>query len=95
MKVLAGCVTLFVVYAAFALFWPLLGIADGFICGWVLANVFPWAGEYVVKGLQLLRVEVALSQLPMLAAVLGFLGGFFKSSLSTSKLKSQSKGEGS
>ena len=76
-----------VVLLALALVTPLLYLLGGFITGWILANVFPWAGEYVVAGLRFLNIEIALSQLPMFTAILGFVGAFFKTSVSTHKHK--------
>jgi hypothetical protein len=81
--IIGGVATLVLI----ALIMPLIYLFGGFLTGWVLANVFPWAGEYLVTGLRFLHIEVTLSQLPMFTAILGFIGAFFKASVSTHKHK--------
>jgi len=57
----------------------------GAFTGWVLSNIFIFAGNWLIDGMNLFHVEVTLIQLPLLTATLGFIGGFFKSSTSSSK----------
>lgn len=79
------CLGVFVASAGVFFVSLLLSVFGGWITGWCLQHIFPWAGEYVVRGLQLLHFEVQMTQLPMFTAVLGFVGGFFKSVSSSSK----------
>ena len=44
--------------------------------GWISKIVI---GNYIVKGFALLGITVPLDKIPLLAGVLGWIGGFFKS----------------
>ena len=70
-----------------AILTPLIYALGGFFTGWVLAQVFPVAGQWVVSGAGYLGVEISREALPMLGAFLGFVGAFFKST-QTNKNKS-------
>ena len=65
--------------AGLAIITPLLYAAGGYLTGWVLSVVFPFAGQWIVNGADVLGIEIALSSLPVIGATLGFLGSFFKS----------------
>lgn len=49
--------------------------------GWVAKVII---GNYIVNGLNLIGIVITKDQIPLLAGVLGWIGGFFKT-LSTSK----------
>lgn len=67
---------------------PLLyAIGRGFT-GWVLTNVFSFAGQWVVDGAKFFGLNIPLGDLPYVGAFLGFLGSFFKTSVSKSESKS-------
>ena len=60
------------------LFVPLLMAVGGYITGWVLATIFPFAGNWIVSGASALGLEISLADLPTIGAFLGFVGAFFK-----------------
>ena len=64
---------------AFACVWPVSSFVIGAFTGWLASSVFVFFGNWLVSGLALLGVKVALVDLPLLTATLGFIGGFFKS----------------
>ena len=64
--------------AILALITPLLYALGGFITGWVLVVVFPFAGDWIVSGANSLGVEITLGMLPHIGAALGFTGSFFR-----------------
>lgn len=72
--IIIGALTIFVI----ALLMPLAYAMSGYFAGWVLAKVFPVAGNWVVAGLNLFGFEIMLKNLPVLGAALGFVGTFFK-----------------
>ena len=61
-----------------AILAPLGYAAGGYLTGWVLAEIFTFAGQWIVNGLNALGIEIALNALPGIGAALGFLGSFFK-----------------
>ena len=75
----AGCVTLFVVALVASIFMPLAYAAGGYLTGWLLVNLFEFAGTWVVSGAKFLGFEIPLSALPFLGAFFAFVGSFFKS----------------
>ena len=68
------------VVIAMTLLFPLAYALGGFITGWVLVVVFPFAGNWVVNGANAIGAEISLDALPHIGAALGFVGAFFKSS---------------
>lgn len=70
----------FIVVAVVLIFLsPLLGIIIGAFAGWVVGLFFP---DTLALLAQMLHIEAAPWQL---GAIFGFIGGFFRSSISTSK----------
>lgn len=57
---------------------PLAYALGGYITGWVLIVIFPFAGKWVVDGASALGLRVDMSYLPQIGAALGFVGAFFK-----------------
>ena len=57
---------------------PLGYAAGGYVTGWILSNMFKFAGEWVVSGAAALGLKLTLEQLPLLGAFLAFVGSFFK-----------------
>jgi len=70
---------------ALVLILPVFYFLMGAFTGWILSNVLVFAGNWVVAGLALLRLEVTLAQLPLLCGTLGFIGAYFVKSSSVSK----------
>ena len=71
---LLGIVVIILVY-------PVLMFIIGALMGWVLANVFPFAGQWLIDGASLLGIkDLSLPSLPLLTATLGFIGSYFRSS---------------
>jgi len=58
---------------------PLAYACGGYVTGWVLAGLFPFAGKWIVDGASALGLRVNMSYLPQIGAALGFVGAFFKS----------------
>jgi hypothetical protein len=74
-----GAVALAIITAiAVGILAPLGYAAGGYLTGWVLATVFPFAGQWIIDGLGCLGTEVSLNALPIIGAALGFVGSFFK-----------------
>lgn len=91
-KIIVGSIVGFGVLALgvmMALLAPLLYAIGGYITGWVLASLFPFAGRWVVAGADSLGV-IGINQgmLPTIGAFLGFVGSFFKA---TQTNKNESK----
>ena len=64
--------------AIIALIAPLLYALGGFITGWVLVVIFPFASNWIVSSANSLGVEITLGMLPYIGAALGFTGSFFR-----------------
>lgn len=62
-----------------AIFTPLLFAIGGYFTGWILADVFTFAGHWIVSGAQALGLNISLEMLPVIGALLAFVGAFFKS----------------
>lgn len=75
----AGCVTLFIVGLITSIFTPLSFAAGGYLTGWLLADLFSFAGLWIVAGARNFGFEIQLSALPVMGAFLAFVGAFFKS----------------
>lgn len=71
-----GAASLVVLLAILA---PLGYAAGGYLTGWVLVAIFPFAGQWIVGGLGSLGIEITPEALPAIGAALGFVGSFFKS----------------
>lgn len=67
---------------------PLLYAIGGGFTGYVLTNIFPFAGQWVVDGARSIGLNITLNQLPYVGAFLGFLGSFFKTTVSKSSSSS-------
>lgn len=63
---------------ALAVLAPLLYAVGGYFTGWVLKSVFPFAGNWIVSGVAAVGIEIAREQLPVIGALLGFVGVNFK-----------------
>lgn len=78
---IAGAITagLAIILVAFlAVLYPLLYAVGGYFTGWVLTDLFTFAGEWAVSGAHAIGLEITLGQLPVIGAMLGFVGAFFK-----------------
>lgn len=80
MVYLLGCLGV----VALAFVWPIISFVLGAFVGWLASSVFVFFGNWIVGGLSLFGLKVALVDLPLLTATLAFIGGFFKSSPSSS-----------
>lgn len=79
-------ILLLIMIVLLALIWPVASFVLGAFVGWVASAVFPFFGQWIIDGLALFGLHIAMTQLPLLTATLGFVGGFFKSrNSSTSK----------
>ena len=72
-SIIAAMVMVVLVLAA-----PLCYALGGFITGWVLVIIFPFAGNWIMSGASSLGVEITLEMLPHIGAALGFTGSFFR-----------------
>jgi len=68
-----------VLLAVLVILTPLFSACGGWLTGWVLACIFPFAGQWVANGAGALGIEFSRDTLPMVGAFLGFVGAFFKS----------------
>ena len=70
---------------AIIVLYPALVFILGAFFGWILQNILPWAGGWLVDGAGLLGIKVQMSDLPLLTATLAFIGAYFKSTSSSKK----------
>jgi len=56
---------------------PWLGFWIAYFGGWVAKITI---GNYLINGLEYLGILITKDQIPLLAGVLGWIGGFFKAS---------------
>ena len=68
-----GGAILIVVVSIFIFPWLAFWLA--YFGGWIAKIVF---GKYLIQGLAMLGLDITLDQIPLLAGVLGWIGGFFK-----------------
>jgi hypothetical protein len=80
--VIEGVVSAIVV-GALLFFVMVVGTIVGGILGWCVEHTF--VADFVGIGFNLFGLHIENSQLPAVGAVLGFVGGFFKSTASHSK----------
>ena len=78
LQILVGCLVLGLVAVVMAIIYPLLYAAGGYFTGWMLTNVFVFAGQWVVAGFNAFGMKIDLAMLPVIGAMLGFVGSFFK-----------------
>ena len=71
-----------VLVAAFIFISPIIGVLFGAFAGWIVSMLAP---VWVPTGLSYIGINVSPGNLVELGAALGFVGGFFKSSLRTEK----------
>ena len=69
---------------AFLLLLPFLSFWLCYFGGWIAKILI---GKHLVAGLACLGITIPLDQIPLLAATLGWIGGFFKT-VSASRTKS-------
>lgn len=74
----SAVVAILVVIGAFFLL-PLVGVLTGAFCGWIVGVFFP---ETILGTLACFGVKTEGLEVWQLGACLGFVGGFFKTSLS-------------
>lgn len=67
--------------------WPIGAFILGAFTGWLASSVFVFFGNWLVSGLALIGIKVALVDLPLLTATLSFIGGLFQSTSTSSKSK--------
>lgn len=53
--------------------------------GWILHNLFPMAGDWIVTGAGYIGLHIQREQLPFIGTALGYVGGFFRSSTINNK----------
>lgn len=63
---------------------PWLSFWLAYFCGWIAKLVI---GKYLVAGLALLKFDIPLDKIPLVAGVLGWVGSFFKSTINLNKNK--------
>ena len=61
---------------------PILGVLLGAFSGWIVSILAP---VWVPTGMAFIGIKIVASDLVALGAALGFLGGFIRSSCSSSK----------
>lgn len=71
-----GGFILVVIGSIFILPWLAFWLA--YFGGWIAKIVI---GKYLVQGLAMLGLNITLDQIPLLAGVLGWIGGFFKTTI--------------
>ena len=54
--------------------WPWLSFWVAYFLGWITKITI---GKYIVEGFALLNIDLPLNKIPLLAGVLGWIGGFF------------------
>jgi len=74
-----GCLGVVALALLLAVVLPLAYAAGGYFTGWILANLFSFAGDWVVGGAASLNIEITRDSLPLIGALLGFVGAFFRS----------------
>ena len=55
---------------------PLVMFGLCYLAGWIASLVI---GQWLVEGLAFLNIHIAISNIPLIAGCLGWIGGFFKS----------------
>jgi hypothetical protein len=60
---------------------PLITAAVGYLTGWILSTVFPFAGLWILDGADHFGLNWSLASLPMIGAFIGFVAGFFRRSI--------------
>jgi hypothetical protein len=76
MEKIIGGIILFIVFIFTV---PLLGAAGGYFSGWVVSGFFD---ESIHDGLRAFGVNADKVPLSYIGAMLGFVGGFFRSNVS-------------
>lgn len=61
---------------------PLVLFGICYIAGWIASVVI---GQWIVAGFALLNINITIAQIPLIAGTLGWIGGFFKATLSVRK----------
>ena len=79
-----GCWSAIILFCIGVFIWPLLYFLGGYMTGLVLSWV---VGDLVVETLNLMlnTTKFSVEQLPMVCAVLGVIGSFFKGSVSITR----------
>ena len=71
-----------VVVVLVALITPFMYAVGGYFTGWVLMDIFAFAGDWVVAGAAGLDLHITRDMLPVIGAFLGFVGSFFRATQS-------------
>ena len=70
-------IIIFIFVAPWLYFWI------AYLGGWIAKITI---GNYLIQGLHFIHIDIAKDQIPLLAGILGWIGGFFKG---TSSIKAQ------
>ena len=65
--------------------WPWLSFWVAYFLGWITKITI---GKYIVEGFALLNIDLPLNKVPLLAGVLGWIGGFFTGTKTNRKKES-------
>lgn len=66
---------------------PAVSVLAGYFGGWILKSVFPGVGTHIVNGAAVFGVTLTLEQLPIVGAILAFVGSYFKASQTNNNKK--------
>ena len=65
--------------------WPWLSFWVAYFLGWITKITI---GKYIIEGFALLNIDLPLDKVPLLAGVLGWIGGFFTGTKNNMKKES-------
>ena len=78
-------ILMFILYFAFVIFvGSFISLLIGWVIGWCASLI---CGNLICAGMALIGVTITPSQIPLLAAILCWIGAFFRSSASVSTKK--------
>ena len=78
-SMVTSVVTFLGVIATSVVLTPLLYALGGYLFGWLLVNLFWFAGEWFISGASYLGLEIPLDALPVIFCFLALVGSFFRS----------------
>ena len=74
-KSIGAIIGIFIIAIILIIFFPLINFWVAYFFGWIVKILI---GKYIVAGLAFLNINIPLDKIPLLAGVLSWLGGFFK-----------------
>lgn len=69
-----------IVFIIAIIIMPFVSFVLGYFLGWIAKLVI---GKWLVAGFALLRLPIELNDIPLLAATLGWIGSYFRNSISS------------